>query len=235
MEEELKKVMVVLAHPDDPEFMCGGTVARWAAEGKEIIYVLATRGDKGSDDPTMTPERLAQIREQEQRAAAAVLGVREVIFMGYPDGELVPDLRLRRDITRLIRQVRPDIVITADPTTRYFGSNYINHPDHRAIGEATLDAVYPAARDRFNFIELWRDEGLEPHKVREVYVGNTYEADVQVDITDYIDKKIAALLEHKSQIKDPAGLAERIRQRASASNDGAGPPYVERFRRFVLS
>lgn len=235
MEEELKKVMVILAHPDDPEFMCGGTVARWAAEGKEIVYVLATRGDKGSDDPTMTPEKLAQMREQEQRAAATVLGVREVIFMGYPDGELVPDLRLRRDITRLIRQIRPDIVITADPTTRYFGSNYINHPDHRAIGEAALDAIYPAARDRLSFIELWRDEGLEPHKVREVYIGNTPEADVQVDITDYIDKKIAALLEHKSQIKDPVGLAERIRQRASASNDGAGPPYMERFRRIVLS
>lgn len=235
MEEELKKVMVVLAHPDDPEFMCGGTVARWAAEGKEIVYVLATRGDKGSDDPAMTPERLAQMREQEQRAAAAVLGVRDVIFMGYPDGELVPDLRLRRDITRLIRQIRPDIVITADPTTRYFGSSYINHPDHRAIGEATLDAIYPAARDRLNFIELWRDEGLEPHKVREVYIGNTPDADVQVDITDYIDKKITALLEHKSQIKDPVGLAERIRQRASASNDGAGPPYMERFRRIVLS
>lgn len=235
MEDELKKVMVVLAHPDDPEFFCGGTVARWAAEGKEIVYVLATRGDKGSDDPAMTPERLAELREIEQRAAAAVLGVREVIFMGYRDGELVPDLRLRRDITRLIRQVRPDVVITCDPTTRYFGSGYINHPDHRAIGDATLDAVFPSARDRLAFIELWRDEGLEPHKVRQVYISGSLEPNEKIDITDYIEKKIAALREHKSQIKDPEGLAERIRERASQSEDGAKPPYVEEFRRIVLS
>jgi len=235
MEDELKKVMVVLAHPDDPEFFCGGTVARWAAEGKEIVYVLATRGDKGSDDPAMTPERLAELREMEQRAAAAVLGVREVIFMGYRDGELMPDLRLRRDITRLIRQVRPDIVITCDPTTRYFGSGYINHPDHRAIGDATLDAVFPSARDRLAFIELWRDEGLEPHKVREVYISGSLEPNEKVDITDYIEKKIAALREHKSQIKDPAGLAQRIRERSSQNGNEAAPSYVEEFRRMVLS
>jgi LmbE family N-acetylglucosaminyl deacetylase len=234
MDEELTKVMVILAHPDDPEFVCGGSVARWAGEGKEVVYVVATRGDKGTDDPGMSPERLMEIREAEQRAAAALLGVRDVIFMGYPDGELLPDLRLRRDITRLIRQVRPDVVVTFDPLSRYY-DNYINHPDHRAIGEATLDAIYPTARDRFNFVELWRDEGLEPHKVREVYLGGAQNPDVQVDITDTIDAKIAALCEHKSQIHDPAGLAERIRQRASTSDDTADPPYVERFKRITLT
>jgi len=196
-----QRVLVVMAHPDDPDFICAGTIARWAAEGSEIIYVLGTSGDKGSDDPEMTPERLVQIREQEQRDAARALGVKEVEFLGFRDAELLPDLNLRRAITRMIRKYRPDAVICQDPSARWQGQWYIQHPDHIAMGEATLAAVYPAARDRLTFAELL-EEGLEPHKVREVYLAGAAEPDFWVDITDWFDAKVAALSAHKSQMGD---------------------------------
>src|SRR5262249_15308801 len=144
---------------------------KWGMEGKELIYVLATSGDKGTDDPTMTGPRLIEMREAEQRGAASHAGANNLIFLRYPDGELEPTLGLRRALTRIIRQLKPDIIVTNDPTTVWTASGAINHPDHRAIGQATLDAVYPSARDRFTFVELWRDEGLEPHKVRYVYLS----------------------------------------------------------------
>lgn len=226
--------MVVMAHPDDPEFTAGGTVAKWAREGKEIIYVICTNGNKGSDDPQMTPERLATIREEEQRAAAKRLGVKKIVFLGYPDGELQPTLELRRDIAREIRRYKPDAVITPDPTTRYFGQTYINHPDHRAAGDAALDAIFPAARDRLSFPEL-AEGGLEPHKVREVYLSGTTNPDFWVDIGDTIEIKIEALLQHRSQINEPDKLAERIREWGRAMAEGQDMEYAERFKRMILS
>ena len=166
---QVGKVLGVFAHPDDPEFFAGGTFAKWAADGAEITFVIATSGDKGSADPEMTHERLAEIREREEREAAAALGVKDVVFLRYKDGELYPTLELRRDITRMIRLKKPDIVVTLDPTVFWRGTGGINHPDHRAIGAATLEAVFPTARDRLNFIEHERDEGLETHKVRTIY------------------------------------------------------------------
>lgn|SRR5690606_34838518 len=230
-----KRVMGVFAHPDDPEFFAGATFARWAAEGAEITFVLATSGDKGSDQPDMTHERLIAIREEEERCAALALGVREVIFLRYPDGELTPSLELRRDIVRLIRMKKPDIIVTTDPTYWYGAAN-INHPDHRAIGAATLEAVYPTARDRLNFIELERDEGLETHKVRTVYIAGAVEPTTRVDVTDFIETKIRALYEHKSQIKDMEAMAQRIRERTL---DPQAPPdaprHIESFRVIPLS
>ncbi|HUG15836.1 MAG TPA: PIG-L family deacetylase, partial [Thermomicrobiales bacterium] len=170
-----RRVMVVMAHPDDAEFICAGTVATWAAEGQEIIYVLGTSGDKGSEDPAMTAERLIATREAEQRAACDVLGVREVVFLRMPDAELVPDLEMRRTLTRVIRQHKPDAVVCQDPTERWVGSGYIQHPDHIAMGEATLAALFPSARDRLTFPELLA-EGLEPHKVNEVYIASSEES-----------------------------------------------------------
>lgn len=222
---EPKRVMGVFAHPDDPEFFCGGTFARWAAEGAHITFVLATSGDKGSSDPEMTGERLIAIREEEERNAASALGVKEVIFLRYPDGELQPTLALRRDIVRLIRLKQPDIVVTCDPTVFWFGDRALNHPDHRAIGEATLDAVYPTARDRLNFPELERDEGLAPHKVRHLYICGTYSPNVKVDVSDYVETKIRALREHKSQIADMEAMAERQR----GNHDLESPPDKPRF------
>ncbi len=229
MPDEAKRVLVVMAHPDDPEFSCGGTVARWAREGAYVGYLILTSGDKGTDDPTMTRERLMAIREEEQRAAAALLGVREVHFLRYPDGELYPTLELRRDIVYHIRRFRPDIVICQDPTAYYFGDYYINHPDHRAAGEATLAAVFPLARDWLNFPEH-SQEGLSPHKVREVYIATTPEPTTWVDITDVVELKLQAILQHKSQVKDPEGLITRWRERLRYVDEHGREGYREGFR-----
>ena len=217
------RVAVIVAHPDDAEFGSAGTVARWVAEGREVFYVLLTSGDKGSSDPAVTPEQLVATREAEQRAACAVLGVKDVVFLRKSDATLVPDLDLRRDITRVIRQLRPDVVICQDPTSMFVGTGYLNHPDHRAAGQATLDAIYPAARDRMTYPELLA-EGLEPHKVREVYVGGTQEPNIWVDITDYFETKVAALRAHVSQVGDwdPAPMIREWSARTAQEHPGNG-------------
>lgn len=231
MNEGPKRILGVFAHPDDPEFFAGATFAKWAADGAIITFVIATSGDKGSADPRMTAEKLAQIREEEEREAAAALGVKQVVFLRYKDGELFPTLELRRDITRLIRMKKPDIVVTLDPTVFWYETRGINHPDHRAIGAATLEAVFPTARDRLNFIELERDEGLEPHKTLTVYIAGAAQPTLTVDVSNAIETQIRALQAHKSQIADMDKMAERIRQR---SLDPASPPeyprHIEKFR-----
>ena len=220
----------VFAHPDDPEFFAGGTFAKWAQDGAEITFVIATSGDKGSADPEMTSERLAEIREDEERQAAAALGVKDVVFLRYKDGELFPTMELRRDITRLIRLKKPDVVVTLDPTLYWRGTRSINHPDHRAIGAATLEAVFPTARDRLNFIEHERDEGLEPHKVNTIYIAGAAEPTLTVDVTDAIERQIESLRAHKSQISDMDKMAERIRERSLDPN--SPPEYPRRIEKF---
>ena len=196
-----RRVLAIMSHPDDIEFIAGGTIARWASEGDQVIFVLGTSGDKGSDDPSYSSEKLMETREAEQRAAADILGVKHVEFLRMRDAELVADLEMRKAITRSIRKHKPDAVVCQDPTMRYQGG-YINHPDHIAMGEAVLAAVYPSARDRLTFPDLLT-EGYEPHKVREVYLAaGSSEVDHFVDITDFIDKKFEALKAHKSQLGD---------------------------------
>ena len=209
----IRRVLGVFAHPDDPEFFAGATFARWAAEGAEITFLMATSGDKGSSEPDMTHERLVEIREVEERCAAAALGVKEVVFLRFGDGELEHSLDLRREIVRGIRRFKPDVVVTCDPLN-WYGANRINHPDHRAIGEATLAAVFPTSRDRLNFLEMERDEGLSAHKTRQVYIAGAVNPNTIVDVTDYVDTQICSLREHKSQIRDMDGLADRIRSRS---------------------
>ncbi|MCY4464895.1 MAG: PIG-L family deacetylase [Chloroflexi bacterium] len=224
-------VLGVFAHPDDPEFFAGATFAKWAADGADITFVVATSGDKGSSVPDMTHERLAAIREDEERAAAAALGVKEVVFLRYKDGELYPTLALRRDITRMIRLKKPDIVVTLDPTLYWRGTGGINHPDHRAIGDATLAAVFPTARDRLNFIEHERDEGLETHKVSAVYIAGALEPTISIDVTESVEAQIESLRAHKSQISDMDKMAERIRERSlDPSAPAEYPRRIERFR-----
>jgi LmbE family N-acetylglucosaminyl deacetylase len=198
-----KRVLIVMAHPDDGEFMAGGTLARWAAEGREIYYCLLTDGQVGdAGDTEITSEELARVRQREAQAAADALGVQHpVIFLHYFDSKLEPTLRLRMDIARVIRQTRPDVVICQDPTQRWSGQGYINHPDHRAAGEATLAAIMPLADTRLATPEL-AAEGLAPHKVKEVYMGSSQNADRWVDIAGYLDRKVAALRAHKSQMRD---------------------------------
>jgi LmbE family N-acetylglucosaminyl deacetylase len=219
---ERKKVAVIFAHPDDPDFSCAGTVARWTDEGHEVVYVLLTNGDKGSHDPEMSPERLVKIREEEQRAAAAVVGVNEVIFLGRPDGLLVADIELRRDVVRVIRQIKPTTVVCGDPTVYWHAPWYINHPDHRAAGEVVLAALYPAAGNRNYFPELLA-EGFEPHKIKELYISGSPQADTFVDIGPYMDKKIAALKAHVSQMGDWDPSAP-IREWAAKDGQRATPP-----------
>ena len=231
--EETGRVMVITAHPDDAEFTVAGTVAKWAREGKTVIYVICTDGSRGSNDPEVRPEHLVAIRRAEQEAAARILGVEEIVFLGYEDGSLQPTLALRRDLTRAIRRYRPDVVVCPDPTVRYYGDSYLNHPDHRAAGDAALDAVFPSARTRHIFPELLA-EGLEPHKVREVLIRGALSPNLWVDISDTIELKIAALREHESQVGRLQGWEERVRARAQQEAAGQDMTYAESFRRIIL-
>jgi LmbE family N-acetylglucosaminyl deacetylase len=228
-----RKVLVIVAHPDDAEFGAAGTVARWAREGADVTYLVCTDGNRGSNDPEMTPEKLARLRHSEQRAAAAELGVKDVIFLGYDDGSLQPTLELRRELARWIRRFRPDVVMCPDPTRRFAGQRYINHPDHRACGDAALDAVMPAASTRLIFPELL-EEGLEPHWVKEVYLTGPNEPDVYVDISDTMDVKIAALRQHRSQL-DAASDLDFVRQRSRELAKGRDFEYAEAFRYIKLA
>lgn len=232
-EPQDRRIMVIMAHPDDAEFSCGGTVAKWVAEGWEVIYVVCTNGDKGSGDLEMTSERLAQIREKEQRAAAAVLGVKEVLFLGYPDGGLEDTPAFRGRIVRLLRQYRPFRVVTMDPL-RWF-RRYIHHRDHRICGQVTLDAVFPYARDRLHYPELMA-EGLTPHIVQEVYLSGSEEADTWVDISDVFELKLRALRCHQSQVgnRPEPEFEERLRQMAGLTGAPANLPLAEAFRKVEL-
>jgi len=230
-------VLVVAAHPDDPEFGAGGTSALWAKQGREVFQLVCTNGEKGSSDPEMTSDRLVELREEEQKCAAATLGVKKVYFLRLPDGEISPDLTLRRGIVKAIRMVRPEIVITHDPTNVY-GDNNLTHPDHRAVGHATLDAIYPTARDRLNFPEHEK-AGLLPHKVREVLLWGAKEPNFWVDIAETFDTKIAALRCHTTQIPDPEQMEKRMRERAEQlarerPADDTRPLLAEAFRRITL-
>ncbi len=226
-----QSAMVVVAHPDDAEFMVAGTVAKWARAGCEVTYVIVTRGDKGSDDPGMTPGRLTAVREAEQREAGAILGVRNYEFMGYDDGYLQATLELRRDITRLIRKYRPEVVLCFDPTNRIVSDNYVNHPDHRASGDATVDAVFPSARDRLTFPELLVD-GYEPHRVSQLWLGSTAQANVWVDIGETLELKRRALCAHPSQL--PPEVVEFAVGMSRWAAEGQDFEYGESFRRIVF-
>jgi LmbE family N-acetylglucosaminyl deacetylase len=232
--ESPRRILVILAHPDDPEFFCGATIARWTEAGHEVRYCLLTCGDKGTKDFALQGEELCSLRQREQRAAAAVLGVKDVTFLNFEDGYLVPDLELRRAITRVIRREHPDVLVTCDPTTLYIGSDRLNHPDHRAAGQAVLDAVYPAVRDHLNFVELWRDEKLEPCLVNEIWISGTLEPNVVLNATGFWETKLRALYEHKSQIGEQQAFEARMRSRRTPDSTPEHPRYEEKFRRILL-
>jgi LmbE family N-acetylglucosaminyl deacetylase len=229
-----QKILVVLAHPDDPEFFCGATLAKWASAGHKINYCIITCGDKGTQDRSIQPAELCTIRQKEQRAAASVLGVERVNFLGYPDGYLVADLDLRRAVTRTIRMERPDILVTCDPTNLFSSETRLNHPDHRAAGQAALDAVFPAARDRLYFPELIELEHLDPWIVREVWVSGTLLPTISVDVTEFWEQKIKAILEHKSQVLDVEALVKRMQERYIPDSPPGSPRYEETFRRLII-
>lgn len=196
-----KSAMVIFAHPDDAEFVSAGTAAVWAEQGCEITYLAGTSGDKGTSDPSIPTAELIEMREQEQRNAADILGVKNVEFLRYEDATLVPDLDLRLAITRMIRKHKPEAVICQDPSKRYESRDYIQHPDHIAMGEAALAAIFPSARDHLTFPQLL-EEGYEPHKVKYVFMIGAPEPDVWIDTTHVFEKKLAALRAHVSQVQD---------------------------------
>ena len=225
------RAMVVTPHPDDAEIGCGGTVAQWIREGTRVVYVLCTNGDKGTSDPDMTSERLAEIREREQAEAAALIGVEEVIYLSYPDGGLEDTSEFREHLVRAIRQHRPEVALCPDPhrTTFYL------HRDHRICGQVTMDAVFPYARDRLHYPEH-EQQGLAPHKVGEVLFWGTENPDEYIDVTDTIQAKIDALRKHDSQVgdNDPNELDEFIRAHARRIGERADVPYAESFRRIQI-
>lgn len=205
------RAMAIFAHPDDIEFSVSGTVASWVRQGCEVAYVLVTSGDVGIAEPGMTKARAVTIREAEQRAAAAVVGVTDVTFLREPDGMVEPTIALRKRLVRELRRFQPEAVMSGDPTLVFVPGGGVNHPDHRAVGTAAIDAVFPAAGQPNLFEEL-ADEGLTARKIRRMYIASRGEGDQWVDITDTIDLKIQALREHHSQLDAFTGLDERIRE-----------------------
>jgi LmbE family N-acetylglucosaminyl deacetylase len=222
-------LMVVTPHPDDAEFGVAGTVARLTREGKRVVYVVCTNGDKGTSDMNMKPEELAKIREQEQLAAAKLLGVSDVVFLRYPDQGLEDNHDFRRALVRVIRRYRPSVVVTTDPYRKYMW-----HRDHRITAQVTLDAVFPYARDHLSYPELL-DEGLPPHKVREMWFWGSEDPNYRSDVTDTFDIKLAALGCHKSQVGDiPPEMRQRLREWAKVNAEGEDFELGESFHRIEM-
>ena len=227
-----KNILVILAHPDDPEFFCGATLAKWARAGHQVTYVLLTCGDKGYNSVTtvadISPDDLCAVRHEEQGAAAKVIGAKAVHIMDFPDGYLVPDLDMRRKVVREIRRHKPDILVTCDPQN-LFATYGINHPDHRAAGQLVIDAVFPAAGNAAYFPELV-EEGFQPHQPKEVWCSLTQQPNTIMDVTETWDVKLQAILEHKTQVQDREKLIERFKSRRAEDSTEEHPSYEEQFK-----
>ncbi len=224
--------MVIAAHPDDPEFGAGGTIAKLVKEGWQTIYVICTNGDKGTSDPSMTSEKLSAIREKEQRNAAKVLGVSDLVFLGHPDGWLIDGPEFRGELVRLIRKYRPDLVITHDPHRKY-----IAHHDHRITGIVGMDAIFPYSRDHLFYPEH-KAEGLMPHKVYEVYLMGSEDPNQFVDISETFSLKMKAISCHVSQVSNHSDdwdlWLKARREQAAATGKAQGMPLAEAFRRIEI-
>ncbi len=231
-----KSAMSIQAHPDDQEFSVAGTLAHWAKAGCEIVSVVITSGDSGSNDPARGADykaTLASLREAEQTAANAVIGVHETVFLRYPDGELEPTLQLRRDLTRLIRRCKPDVVVTGDPQAFFYGSEYVNHPDHRAAARAACEAVFPSAGTRLIFTDLL-DEGFEPHNIKRLYIHGAEKSDTWVNISKTMDIKIEALRKHVSQLGD-WDVDKEMRAWAKETGKKKKMKYAEAYKVMILA
>ena len=234
--EYLPKIaMSIQAHPDDQDFSVAGTLAKWAKAGCEIISVLITSGDSGSNDVTKPVEykaELAHLRETEQLAANKVLGIKQTVFLHYPDGELEPSLALRKDLTRVIRQYKPEVVLAGNPEAWFYGNEYVNHPDHRAAAQAACEAVFPSAGTRLIFIDLL-EAGYEPHDVKRLYIHGSEKNDTWIDISQTIDIKIKALKKHVSQI-DTHEVDKWMRDWAKEEGKEKGLDFAEAYRVMIL-
>lgn len=223
-----KDILVVLAHPDDPEFFLGGSIARWVAKGHHVRYLLLTKGDKGAKDEALDFGTIIKTRIEEQEKAASYLGVKSVKFLDYEDGYIIPDLELRKMIVREIRLQKPNILVTCDPSNLFPSKRYINHPDHRYTGQAVIDAVFPAAGNLFFFPELI-GEGCEPHEVEEVWMSLTNQPDVELDVSEEWGKRLDALKLHASQIGEPVVFEKYMLDRLE-KKENEPIKYAEKFR-----
>ena len=219
----IARILSITAHPDDVDFGAAGTIAQWTDAGLEVIYCVVTDGDAGGSDEDIPRAKMASLRRAEQVAAAKCVGVTDVRFLGYPDGQVEATIDLRRDLARVIRQVRPDRVVSSSPERNYLRLG-ASHPDHRAVGSATLDAVYPDARNPFAFPELRAEEGLEAWTVREVWIAGGPSPDRYVDVTDTFPRKVAALRAHETQIADGDALEQMLRDRLARTAAQGGLP-----------
>lgn len=233
---DFTSALVVCAHPDDGEFSAGGTMARWVAEGRDVVLVVITNGAMGSNNPDVARADLIAMREAEQRAAAAVTGLKEVVFLGYEDGYLEDSHEVRRDVIREIRRWKPDVVVGPDPSTFYAEQRYVNHPDHRAAGLVFAAAVNPGASTTPLYRAELYDKGFLPHSPKAALLANTNNADYYVDISGHIETKLEALRAHHSQLGGYGGLADRVREMAklTAERSGTGFEYAEAFKGFFF-
>jgi len=231
--EAPQRVLVVAAHPDDAEVGCGATIAKWVREGATAFYLICTNGDKGSDEADISSEELAVIRDREQRAAAAAIGVSEVVILPRRDGELVYSIDFRGDIVRWIRTWKPDAVFTHDPTVIISANGFINHADHRATGEATVDAIYPFIRSPLQYPEQIA-EGLEPHVVHDIFLWGSGQPNFWVDVSDSVQCKVDALKCHASQFSDPERTGNFATERLKRAGEEHGVAYAETFRHINL-
>jgi LmbE family N-acetylglucosaminyl deacetylase len=232
MEETPQRVLVVTPHPDDAEIWCGGTVARWIKEGAEVHYVLCTDGGKGTDRADITSQELKAAREKEQLNAARILGVKDVVMLDHPDGELEDTSDFRKEIVRQVRLVRPEVVLCTEP----YRMNLAWHRDHRIVGQVTLDAVFPYARDHLHFVDLWKNEGLEPHKAGTILFWGTERPDTYIDIANTLDLKIAAVKAHRSQMayRSEREIIDFVKERARDAGSQNGYQYAEAFRKVTF-
>ena len=231
--QQKKEILVILAHPDDPEYFCGATIAKWTEQGHNVSYCLLTKGDKGVNEHFQGKGDIRLLRVDEQKKAAAVLGVKDIVFLNNEDGYLVPTIERRKEVARVIRQKKPNIVVTCDPTNYYIHNNYINHPDHRAAGQIVIDAVFPAAQNPLFFTELIDDEKLPPHDVDEVWLSLAKEPNQTVDVTSTWGTKVKALLEHRSQIGDAEAFKKKMASRFIKGSNAENPRFEEQFKRIV--
>jgi LmbE family N-acetylglucosaminyl deacetylase len=231
-----KRILVILAHPDDPDFFCGAMLARWSKQGHEVRYCLLTKGQKGAQDENMVPAELGALRVTEQEAAARAIGVKSVEFLDYMDGEVIPDLEMRKKVVRVIRKWRPDILVSCDPLNLFGPNNdHINHPDHRAAGQVVVDAVFPAAGSPMFFPELILKEGLAAHTPEEVWLSIPGNGNFSIDLSDYFEDKLRALHCHRSQIgSDLEQFDHNMRARFTQDAQTGKPVYYESFRRIHL-
>ncbi len=228
-----KNILVILAHPDDPDFFCGASIARWVKGGHRVNYCLLTKGEKGADDSSLQPSKLAELRMIEQRKAGDVLGVGDIGYLKFKDGNLRPTLTVIKEVVAEIRRRKPDVVVTCDPTNYYPREDYINHPDHRAAGQIVLEASFPASGNPHYFPELMR-QGLEPHTPEEVWCSLAIGPNTLLDVTQYWPIKIEALLQHKSQIKDEESLRQRMMDRRTSDSSAELPRFEEAFKRIIF-